>query len=166
MELILYPDPALRHPCAPVERFDSALENLAAEMLQFMKKHHGIGLAAPQIGISTRLFVCKAGKSPLIVINPSIEEEDEEAEMVEGCLSLPGRNCSVIRKKRIHLSCCDLSGQACHYTLTDLAARVVQHETDHLNGILIDDYRREPGTPPSPGHGLGHWIGKLRGQSC
>lgn len=140
MDLSVFPDSVLRKCCEPVEYFDSALNDLLAEMLKFMKHHRGIGLAAPQIGISKRLFVCEIEKQSFIAINPGIKQEDEEVEMTEGCLSLPGLEISIPRHRRIHLKCQDADGQSRSFMLTDLWARVAQHEMDHLNGILICDY--------------------------
>lgn len=139
MNLILYPDSILHKVCEPVEHFDSTLQDLLDEMLILMKDNNGIGLAAPQVGISKRLFICEISDKKISIMNPTIKNARGETEMEEGCLSLPGIKASIIRKRSLCLSGYDFNGHKIDLAMTDLWARVVQHELDHLNGILICD---------------------------
>ena len=139
MNLILYPDPILRQICEPVEHFDSTLQDLLDEMLVLMREGNGIGLAAPQVGISKRLFVCEIAEKQIGIINPTIRNGRGITDMEEGCLSLPGMKASITRKQRLCLSGYDFNGQKVEFAMTDLWARVAQHELDHLNGVLICD---------------------------
>lgn len=142
LEVLLYPDPRLRRVSTQVEEFDDPLRELAAEMIQTMTTESGVGLAAPQVGISIRL----------LVMNPSGEEGDDHALVnpritassgretgEEGCLSFPGIYASLVRKTEIKIEAQDLDGQAVEWTLNGFPARVVLHELDHLDGILFVD---------------------------
>jgi peptide deformylase len=141
LRLHVVPDPVLRNVCGPVERFDRTLRDLAEDMHAFMLRHHGIGLAAPQVGFELRLFVCALEERRLAVVNPEIVAVGEEREaMVEGCLSLPGIGVDVSRPPRLTVRGFDLRGEALSFEVEGLWARVVQHETDHLNGRLITDH--------------------------
>lgn len=139
MDLILYPDPILHQICEPVKHFDSTLQDLLDDMLILMKTSKGIGLAAPQVGILKRLFICEIADKNISIMNPTIKNARGETEMEEGCLSLPGIKVSITRKQSIRLSGYDFNGQKIDLAMTDLWARVAQHELDHLNGILICD---------------------------
>ena len=90
MDLILYPDPILHQICEPVKHFDSTLQDLLDDMLILMKTSKGIGLAAPQVGILKRLFICEIADKNISIMNPTIKNARGETEMEEGCLSLPG----------------------------------------------------------------------------
>lgn len=140
MNLRFFPDDVLRKICEPVERFDAELRELIAEMLVLMRTHEGIGLAAPQVGITKRLFVCEIENHSLSLINPIIKNISGQGEMIEGCLSLPEVQVNVTRSDCIHVHGRDLKGQKKKYEFTGLWARVVQHEMDHLDGVLICDY--------------------------
>ena len=140
LSLVLYPDPVLRALCRPVERFDSALRDLADEMLSLMRASSGIGLAAPQVGFAQRLIVCGIQDRFLAVTNPEIKCASSPRTYPEGCLSLPGVNVDVLRAERIRVRAYDLDGNRRTFSATGLWARVIQHEMDHLNGILICDH--------------------------
>ena len=140
LSLTIYPDSVLRHMCEPVERFDSELRDLVDEMLVLMREHNGIGLAAPQAGIRKRLFVCELEGRALCIVNPKIKNAKGQSEMVEGCLSLPGFQVRVTRNKKLLVRGYDLKGRRTSLRMTNLWARVAQHEVDHLNGVLICDY--------------------------
>lgn len=105
-----------------------------------MKINKGIGLAAPQVGITKRLFVCEIENKSLILINPRIIQTSGESKMTEGCLSLPEIRVNIKRSNRLLLNGFNPWGKEMQYEMTGLWARVVQHEMDHLNGILICDY--------------------------
>jgi len=143
LSLRVFPDTVLREKCVSVERFDSTLRDLLAEMLVLMRVHNGIGLAAPQVGLRQRLFVAEIEGCPLCVVNPTIRVLAGEAALCEGCLSLPGVAVNVTRPDYIVASGYDERGWKQHWPAIGLGARVIQHETDHLNGVLIIDH----GTP-------------------
>jgi len=140
LTLRVFPDAVLRDNCTPVERFDSTLRDLLAEMLVLMRARKGIGLAAPQVGLCQRLFVAEIEDRPLCVINPTIQPLPGEAPFCEGCLSLPGVEVNVTRPASIVANGYDEHGQKRQWPATGLWARVIQHETDHLNGVLIIDH--------------------------
>jgi peptide deformylase len=135
-------DPVLKSKATPVDRFDDALRAQVARMGGLMNDALGVGLAAPQIGLSQRLLVYRVGQeAPLIaLVNPEIEwssRDQEEAE--EGCLSIPGVAVDVERPVHVRVRAQDESGAERVVEASGLEARVIQHELDHLNGILILD---------------------------
>jgi peptide deformylase len=151
-----YPDPVLRMKAREVEVFDDDLAQLVRRMSRLMHDAVGVGLAATQVGILRRVFVFQrqpededGEPETLAVVNPAIlERGDETAVDDEGCLSLQGVHVPVERATRVALEGADERGQPVRYELEDLSARVVQHELDHLDGILIldrttDEARRE-----------------------
>jgi peptide deformylase len=148
-----YPDPALRLPAADVEEFDDDLRRLAGRMTHLMQEASGIGLAATQVGVLRRLFVCRLGADDeeelRAFVNPAVAGTGEEREADdEGCLSLQGVLVPVERAVTLALEARDLSGEPVRVELEGLDARVVQHELDHLDGVLIidrttDEARRE-----------------------
>jgi len=140
LSLRIYPDSVLREVCEPVERFDSELRDLLDEMLRLMRAREGIGLAAPQVGILRRLFVCEIQEQSMFFINPRIDTSAGSDSMVEGCLSLPDTQVDVTRNREIRVAAYDAYGRKKQLEVTDLWARVIQHETDHLNGVLICDH--------------------------
>lgn len=141
LSLVLYPDTALRAICEPVETFDSALEDVADEMFALMRQYQGIGLAAPQVGQRQRLIVCGIEDRPFALSNFEVKDSTEPRDFVEGCLSLPGIQVNVRRPERIRVTGYDLHGQRRSFGAVGLWARVIQHELDHLNGVLICDYK-------------------------
>jgi peptide deformylase len=140
LNLVVYPDAILRAVCTPVERFDSAIRDLADEMFSMMHSRHGIGLAAPQVGFRHRLIVCSIEGRPIALANLEVLDASEPRDFMEGCLSLPGVQVNVRRPERIRLRGYDLQGQRRDFGAVGLWARVIQHELDHLNGLLICDY--------------------------
>ncbi|MEM7263375.1 MAG: peptide deformylase [Planctomycetota bacterium] len=142
MELVLYPDPILRKRAAEVETIDDALRERVAEMFEVMYREHGVGLAAPQVGWGVRLFVMNAlgpdaPDEGLVFINPKIVKTEGGFIDEEGCLSIPDVRGNVERSFAIEVEAVDENGQEFRAELEDLAARVVQHEYDHLDGILF-----------------------------
>jgi peptide deformylase len=140
LSLVLYPDQVLRTVCQPVETFDSALRDLADKMISLMHCHSGIGLAAPQIGLRQRLIVSRIEVHPLVLANLEVKDCTEPQNSIEGCLSLLGIMVKVRRPERIRVSGYDVHGHRKSFAATGLWARVIQHELDHLNGVLICDY--------------------------
>ena len=136
-----YPDPALRLQASDITTFDRELARLAERMTALMAHAQGVGLAATQVGILQRLFVFRVGDDePVAIANPRIaERSDETAVDDEGCLSLQGILVPVERSIAVTLAGQDPSGNDVRLELEELGARVVQHELDHLDGVLIID---------------------------
>jgi peptide deformylase len=135
-------DPVLKSRATPVDRFDGSLRSQVARMAGIMRDSIGVGLAAPQLGISQRLLVYRVGpEAPVIaLVNPELEwtgEEEEEAE--EGCLSIPGVTVDVDRPVHARVRALDEHGEERVVEASGLEARVIQHEIDHLEGVLILD---------------------------
>jgi peptide deformylase len=142
MRILLHPDPALRKKARPVTEFNSELAATARRMLDLMREHAGVGLAAPQVGVPLRVFVCNPTGDPkddLVVINPRFVELNGSEEREEGCLSLPGVNVTMRRAAKAVIEAYDLAGTRFERSAEDLEARVWQHEADHLDGRLIID---------------------------
>jgi len=141
-QIILFPDPRLLKANAPVARFDAELALLATRMLQLMREARGVGLAAPQVGYNIRLFVMNPTGLPeddRVLVNPEITDPTDEEQADEGCLSLPKINATIRRAKSLHVRAQDLAGHWFERSETGWPARIIQHEFDHLNGILILD---------------------------
>ena len=137
-----YPDPVLRMRAHEVEQFDGELGRLAERMISLMDEAAGVGLAANQVGVLQRIFVFQpsAEEEPRALVNPEIVERGEEAEGDdEGCLSMQGVLVPVERALRVTIEARDPAGEEVRLELENMAARVVQHELDHLDGVLIID---------------------------
>ena len=133
-------DPVLREPAKPVERFDRALQQLATDMLETMYDAPGVGLAGPQVGLSMQLFVFDDGEhGPMFVANPELLDAEGEVIEEEGCLSIPGPYHPTRRYERIRCRGLDMRGGEVDVVGEGLAARIFQHETDHLHGTLYID---------------------------
>ena len=142
LQVVTYPAPILKKPAEEVVHFDGWLAAVAQRMIQLMVEHKGVGLAAPQVGLPLRLFIIAPGgkaEEAQIIINPVISGESGEDEMEEGCLSLPDIRAKIVRYTHIHLDATDLAGRPVAFDLDEYPARIVQHETDHLDGVLIID---------------------------
>lgn len=142
LSIIHWPDPRLKQPSKPVERFDDKLRLLANRMLELMKQSKGVGLAAPQVGVNLRLFVMNPTGQELddrVLVNPVLSEGDGLEEQDEGCLSLPGLTVSVERFRTLRLTAKTVDGNPIDEVQTGYLARIWQHELDHLNGTLLTD---------------------------
>ena len=144
MEIVTYPHPTLRHVSRPLKRVDAELRQKISEMFELMYAAKGIGLAANQVDLPLRLFIVNLEAKPegqeLVFINPVISLPrggSEEAE--EGCLSLPGLYGPVVRPKQVRINAYSLAGEEMQIDATGLLARCVQHELDHLDGVLFPD---------------------------
>ena len=138
----MWGDPVLRTPARPVERFDAALAAQATRMARLMDDALGAGLAANQIGLLNRLLVYRVDRdAPLrVLVNPEVEWAADEQELfAEGCLSLPGVLVDVERPVHVRVSAQDARGEPLLVEASGLEARVIQHEMDHLDGVLILD---------------------------
>ena len=136
-------DETLRNVANPIENLNEKTIGLVKKMIYTLKKADGIGLAAPQVGESLRIFIVnpiwkKNGKMIIFINSELIQMESEQYEE-EGCLSIPGIFEKVRRAKRVFIKAMNLKGKTKEYELTETMARVVQHETDHLDGILFID---------------------------
>jgi peptide deformylase len=144
--LVLLPDPILREKSKPVERVDDALRRLADDMLETMYDAPGIGLAAIQVGEPVRMLVMDVSKEdeenkPFVVINPEIVATGDEASTYEeGCLSIPDYYAEVERPASVTVNYLDREGNQCTMEADGMLATCVQHEIDHLNGILFIDH--------------------------
>ena len=141
----IYPDPALRVHCRQVDEFDGELEKLAADMIETMHAAPGIGLAAPQVGVDTRLAVVDVSVGEIekelhVLVNPELLEEEGEIVDVEGCLSIPEITDKVTRPEKIRFRAHDLAGKPFELEVAELVARAICHEIDHLNGVLFVDH--------------------------
>lgn len=144
--LVLLPDPVLRKKSDPLERVDDEIRALADDMLETMYDAPGIGLAAIQIGIPRRMLVIDCAKedeekAPMVFINPEIvERSDERAVYEEGCLSIPDYYAEVERPAEVTVEFTDRDGKAQQVRADGLLATCLQHEIDHLNGVLFIDH--------------------------
>lgn len=150
LTLVYYGNPVLRKKAIALEKVNDEIKELVQAMDTLMQKSRGVGLAAPQVGKSLRLFILrdeeqdeegnyKAG--PLqVFINPILSEpSEEEVSMNEGCLSIPGVRGDIIRPKEITVEALDIDGKPFKKRFTGLVARILMHENDHINGVLFID---------------------------
>ena len=145
MEILPYPHPALRWKSKPIQEINDDLRRVVAEMFELMYAAKGIGLAANQVGLPYRLFILNLTADPeakdeeIVFVNPEILKRKGSTEGEEGCLSFPGMYGQVKRAAKIEIEAFDLDGTCFEYSLDELAARAVQHESDHLDGVLFID---------------------------
>lgn len=156
LRLVLFPDPILRAPAKPVETITPEVRAIAGRMIEIMRAEEGIGLAAPQAGLALRIFVCDVPKTPddepptdgshawtegpVVCINPEFTEfGPARSPFEEGCLSLPGIRGDVVRPEIVRMRATGLDGTTFEIHASGLLARCLQHESDHLDGILIVD---------------------------
>ena len=144
LQLITYPHPTLRHCSKPILRVDAQLKELVVEMFEIMYEFRGVGLAANQVNLPIRLFIAnpsgdKEEGPELVFINPVINKVKGSAEAEEGCLSLPGINANVKRNKSFQINAYDMSGNEIKADVDGFLGRIIQHEIDHLDGVLFID---------------------------
>jgi len=145
--ILLWGDPRLTAPNAPVETFDQDLEDLIDEMFETSWAAPGLGLAAPQIGVNLQLVVLdlsvgKDSKQKMILANPEIIEQEGRVSMEEGCLSFPGLYTTFVRPRSVRVRAQDAAGKWREIEGEELLAQALCHEIDHLNGILLVDHIR------------------------
>lgn len=143
LRIRVYGDPVLRRVAEEVDKVDGAMADLCRQMFTAMYEAPGIGLAAPQVGVSQRFFVYDFGEGPGVLVNPEIAESDGEWTYNEGCLSVPELSWEIVRPRRVHLRAYDLDGGEVSIEAEDLQARLFQHEMDHLEGKMLLDYLDE-----------------------
>jgi len=135
----LYGDSILRRKCREVEEMSVDVQKLIDDMAKLMYKNKGLGLAAPQVGILKRVIVADVGEGLVSLVNPKILWRQGKDTMSEGCLSIPGINLEIKRSKEVIVEGLDREGEKVQLGAVGLLARVLQHEIDHLEGILIVD---------------------------
>ncbi len=144
LRIINYPHPTLRHRSKPLKRVDADVRRMVREMFDAMYEAKGIGLAANQVDLPYRLFIANLKSDPKegeerVFINPVLSNKRGLDEAEEGCLSLPGLYAPVKRPERVVINAYTLEGEEINEELDGLLARLVQHETDHLDGVLFID---------------------------
>lgn len=144
----IYGDPVLKQRVDDLREIDGRTARLVDDMLETMYEAPGSGLAANQIGVQQRVFVYDIGDGPRVVINPRLVESSEQWTYDEGCLSVPGLSWPIVRPKLVHVVGIDLDGREISIEADTLEARVLQHEIDHLDGVLLverldEEQRRE-----------------------
>jgi peptide deformylase len=145
LQIIQYPHPTLRHPSKPLKRVDAELRKLIDEMWELMYEHEGVGLAANQVDLPYRLFLVNptgerdSKETEQVLINPVLSSGRGQEEGEEGCLSIPGVRAPVVRNSTINVQAYDLAGNEIVAEAEGLFARILQHETDHLDGRLFID---------------------------
>lgn len=140
LQIKKFGDPVLKTRAAPVREFDETLQRLAEDMLTTMREREGVGLAANQVGRLRRVLVAAVEDEEYAVVNPKIVHSSEETQIgAEGCLSIPGIQVEVERPTAVTISGQNTAGKPIWMEATGLLARVIQHEVDHLNGVLILD---------------------------
>jgi peptide deformylase len=147
LDLVLFPEDSLRETCVPVAEVTDEIRKLVNDMQMTMCFHHGAGLAAPQVGHRARVVITRVEQhqdpeddSVVVFINPVIVDRSGETSSMEGCLSIPGASGRVGRSEKITVKCLNLDGQEHTVMAEGWGAIVLQHEIDHLNGILFLDH--------------------------
>ena len=141
-KVLVYPHPQLKQPAAPVSAVDKTIKNLVNDMVETMYHEDGIGLAATQLGEMVRVAVVDVAESqgnPIVLINPQIVRAEGSISLEEGCLSIPGYRDYVPRNKSVTVKALNLEGVEFSVDGEDLLAVCLQHEIDHLNGVLFVD---------------------------
>ncbi|UCG51109.1 MAG: peptide deformylase [Candidatus Latescibacterota bacterium] len=148
LKLRYYGDPVLREVCDPIDTFDDELREFAESMIETMRREQGIGLAAPQVGVTSRIIVALQMKDTddvdapaLALINPRVVSKSSETWVFEeGCLSIPGVSAPVVRSREVEIEYEDLDGETKRITDDFIFGRILLHEIDHLDGVLFVDY--------------------------
>jgi peptide deformylase len=143
--IVKYGDPVLREKAKPVEEFDQEVKDLVADMIATLKDANGLGLAAPQVGVSKRIFITDLSSLELtesmrVFINPEIIDTSGEVILEEGCLSFPGLYQKISRPEEIKIKALDVEGHEFELNVSGMLARAILHEYDHLEGVLFIDH--------------------------
>jgi peptide deformylase len=140
LDIVLYPDDPLRQVAEPFDRFTADVEELAHDMIQTMSAYDGVGLAGPQVDVAKQIIVLHEPEGePMCLVNPEITLQGERVEGEEGCLSLPHIYAIVPRASRVHVRAYSEKGKRLDFDAEDFLARIIQHEYDHLQGIVFPD---------------------------
>lgn len=142
-KIVIRGDEILTKRCKPVTKITDRIKFLCEDMLETMREADGVGLAAPQVGVMKRIFVCRPElnkfEQEYVMINPEIIETEGEQESVEGCLSVPGYIGMLKRPECVKLRAMNLDGETKEYEFSGFAATCIMHENDHLNGVVYPD---------------------------
>lgn len=137
-------DDVLRKTSLPVDKINKEIKDLIKNMNKTMMSNNGVGIAAPQVNVLKRIILVRPTNKTYTLINPNIKFKSEEKTIdCEGCLSVPGKNIKIERSKKIIVEFMNIDGEYYEMEAEDLFARVIQHETDHLDGKLITDYENK-----------------------
>ncbi len=142
LKIRTFPDPVLKQKAEPLTQFGAAEQKLFDDMIETMYTADGVGLAAPQVGVSKQIMIACPTMTPgeeYVFVNPEIIEAKGRELGLEGCLSLPGISGEISRAKAIRFKALDRRGKPVEMQVKDFFARIIQHEADHLNGILLID---------------------------
>ncbi len=141
LNILRYPEKILKRKCSPVKEITPEIKSLIEDMFETMYENQGVGLAANQVGKNLRLCVVdiRDGEknNPIVLINPEIKKKDGKEFMEEGCLSFPGITASVKRFNKINVAALNVDGLPVDFEATGLLSRAIQHELDHINGIVF-----------------------------
>jgi len=141
LQLSVYPDPVLRQKAKRVKKIDRSISKLIDDMVETMYATGGVGLAAPQVGVSLRVAVIEIpGDETIVLVNPEVVKRSGEAEVTEGCLSVPGYRGDIKRSEKVTVKALDRSGKEFRIKGDGLLAEALEHEIDHLNGTLYIDH--------------------------
>lgn len=143
LKIVKDPDPVLRRKAEPVTQVTKRIRRLIKDMLETMYSADGVGLAAPQVGVSERVIVVDIGEGPVALINPEISKASGKEIDVEGCLSIPGTFGYVERAQEVVVNGLNETGRSTRIKAEGLLARALQHEIDHLEGVLFIDHALE-----------------------
>ena len=138
LKVVEVPNIILSQTSDVVSEFDDSVKQLVTDMFDTMRVNNGIGLAAPQVGILKRLFICEYENIQLVCINPELELYGDEVESEEGCLSIPNILATVNRYDCVKVTAYDINGNVFSKSFSGMMAIIIQHENDHLDGVLIN----------------------------
>jgi len=145
LPIVIHPDPVLRRKAKRVSRVDESLNRLIDDMIETMYDASGCGLAAPQVGVSLKIAVIGMPDEDVIVlVNPEVVKKSGERTVIEGCLSVPGYRGEIKRAEQVTVKAFDRNGKAFRIKADELLAEALEHEIDHLNGILYIDHLESP----------------------
>ena len=145
LSICFVPDPVLRRRAKRVSSLDGSIQRLIDDMLETMPAASGVGLAAPQVGVSLRIAVIRlTDEDPIVMVNPEIVKRSGERTVTEGCLSVPGYRGEIRRSVSVTVKARDRKGKEFRVKGTDLLAQALEHELDHLNGVLYLDHLESP----------------------
>lgn len=149
LEILTDDHPVLKQPAKPVKKISQTVKRLLEDMCETMKEAEGVGLAAPQVGVSKRVIIVDIGQGLIELINPEILSCEGTELGWEGCLSYPGIVAEIERSHKLVVSGLDRQGRRCWIEAQGYLARALQHEIDHLNGIVIKDRAKQIKDAPS-----------------
>jgi len=144
LKIVKFPDPILRKKAKAVRKITPEIVKLIKDMIETMHQAPGVGLAAPQVGRSIRVIVADIGAGPMALVNPKITKKSGTQTLYEGCLCLPGVDAPVERAAKVKIKAWDAQGKTVEIEAEELLATVLQHEIDHLDGVVFIDRVKDP----------------------